>query len=281
MQQDVKMARSNIVNKVRYKHAQLSKKLVSTFLIATGFFFSGTVKAADEPLQLATRAHLPPYVYHDASSGIEVDLIKAIFDEMDVDIQFVQMPRVRMIQSFDLGQMDGILTQNTSVSDIGCATDWYLKHQNVAFTLADTNIELNSLEDLSTIPVLSFDGATKYLGVAYRNAMLLNPEYRESTNQQSHIELLYLKRFKVIIGDEWILRLAQRNHFDSTGAYQKLTAHYVMPASLYSARFRDEKVCKAFNKSLAKLRGTGRYDQIVTNYHQKIMMAGTAIGAMN
>lgn len=261
------------MKKVRHKHAQPTKKLITAVLAACCLFFN--VSAAAAPLLLATRHHLPPYVYKEAASGIEIDLVKAIFDDMGIDIRFMQMPRIRMIQSFDQGQMQGILTQNVNVSNIGCATDWYLRHQNVGFTLAEDNVQLRSLNDLAQIPVLSFDGAKKYLGKEFRNIVAQNPEYQESTNQESHIDLLYFRRFKVIIGDEWILRLAQRNHFERTGAYKKLTAHYIMPPSLYSARFQDEKICEAFNKSLAKLRTSGSYTKIVSSYHQKIMIAAT------
>ncbi len=180
-----------------------------------------------------------------------------------------------MIQSFDRGEVQGILTQNVTVSDIGCATDWYLKHQNVGFTLAEENIQLSTLQDLQKFSVLSFDGARKYLGEAFRMAVDNNPRYKEYINQAAHIELVYLKRFNVIIGDEWILRLAQRNHFDKTGKYKRMTAHYIMPPSLYSARFQDQTICDAFNKSLSKIRNSGNYEQIVSAYHQRIMIAAT------
>lgn len=224
---------------------------------------------------LATRHHLPPYVYKKANSGIEVDLIKAIFNDMGMDIKFVQMPRIRMIQSFDQGSVHGILTQNITASNVGCATDWYLKHQNVGFTLAEENLQLSTLQDLRKFSVLSFDGARRYLGEAFRAAVDNNPRYKESINQAAHIELVYLKRFNVIVGDEWILRLAQRNHFDQTGKYKRMTAHYIMPPSLYSARFQEQSICDSFNASLSKLRGSGSYEQIVSAYHQRIMIAST------
>ncbi|MEX0300306.1 MAG: substrate-binding periplasmic protein [Kordiimonas sp.] len=228
------------------------------------------------PLLLATRHHLPPYVYNEANSGIEIDLIKAIFKDMGTDISFIQMPRIRMIQSFDRGEVQGILTQNITASNVGCATEWNLQHQNVGFTLADEDIKLTTLNDLGHLSVLSFDGARRYLGESFRRAVDNNPLYEESINQASHIELVYLKRFNVIVGDEWILRLAQRNHFDRTGTYKKMTAHYIMPPSLYSARFHDQKTCDAFDASLQKLRSSGNYEQIVSAYHQQIMIAATA-----
>lgn len=219
--------------------------------------------------------HLPPYVYNNAHSGIEIDIVKAIFDHTDFEISFTQMPRIRMIQTFDQGEFDGVLTQNIAVSDKGCATEWYLKHQNVAFTLSDSDLTITNINQLKTMSVLSFDGAKKYLGSEFETAVSRNPRYSESVNQASHIELIYMKRFDVIVGDEWILRLAQKEHYDRTGVYKKLTAHYIMPPSLYSARFQNTEVCDAFNEALNGLRTSGKYDEIIANYHTRIMVASS------
>ncbi len=263
------------MNMVRRISARLKSSVIAALAVTYCFITVGSQSTAAEPLLLATRHHLPPYVYNEANSGIEVDLIKAIFNDMGRDISFVQMPRIRMIQSFDRGEVQGILTQNVSVSNVGCATEWYLQHQNVGFTLAEENIKLATLEDLGQLSVLSFDGARRYLGSAFSKAVGNNILYKESINQASHIELVYLKRFNVIVGDEWILRLAQRNHFDRTGTYKRMTAHYIMPPSLYSARFHDQTICDAFDASLLKLRQSGNYEQIVSTYHQQIMIAAT------
>ncbi|MBL4838632.1 MAG: hypothetical protein JKY34_13745 [Kordiimonadaceae bacterium] len=246
--------------------------LLSGFLLC---FILISVKGlyAEEPLPLATRSSIPPYVYGPASSGMEIDLLNAIFKEMKLRVKYVQLPRVRMVQSFNRGEMKGILTQAPSVSGVGCAADWYIEHRNVGFSLQENNIQLHRLHDLKSLSVISFDGATLYLGPAFKAAVSNNSRYTESRNQQSHIDLLYKKRFDVVVGDEWILRLAQRRIFDQTGGKQALTVHNIMKPALYSARFHEKSLCERFNTALAHLRSSGDYDAILEGYHLRINVA--------
>jgi polar amino acid transport system substrate-binding protein len=221
-------------------------------------------------LRLATREFLPPYVYEQAETGIEVDLVNAVFKDMPYNIEFVQLPRVRMISSYEDEQLDGILTQNVTASNTGCATNWYIEHQNVGLSVKGRGVELASLAGLKDYAVISFSGATRYLGEDFRHAVRGAKRYTESGDQGTHISLLYKGRFDVVVGDTWILRLAQKRHFDETGERMELVTHPIMPPSFYVARFHDPEVCKAFNASLARLRENGTYAEIWAGYRARI-----------
>ncbi|MFC3050924.1 substrate-binding periplasmic protein [Kordiimonas pumila] len=226
---------------------------------------------AKEPLRLATRIDLPPYVMNTATNGIEVDIIKEIFREFDQDIIFIQMPRIRMIQMFDDSKIDGILTQNSQASNVGCVTNWYLFHQNFAFSLAENNFLIDNLSDLQNYSIVSFDGAKKYLGSDFTNAVKENPRYLESSDQSVHIELLYKKRFDVVVGDEWVFWYIQKKYQEKSGVFKQLNAHHILPPSLYSARFQDPAICSFFDQALAMMRKSGRYDEIERKYHEQIL----------
>jgi len=248
---------------------------VRPLLFTTLSFFLGGIApllAADPVIRIATRPNLPPYIHDGATSGIEIDLIKAVFEEAGRPIEFVQMDRVEMFSRFESGEIEGSLTQNIAASDHGCATKWYIVHQNVGFTLRSKNITLDSLDDLSDKPVVSFHNATVFLGEAYRNAVAKNPRYKEVAPQSAHIDLLYSGEVDVILGDEWIIRYVQRQHFEKTGEYQELTVHPIMKPTLYSARFQRQETCNVFDSALRTLRRDGRYDQIVDGYHQRILV---------
>ena len=249
---------------------------VRTFLFTFVSFFLGGFSPlfADGPvIRLATRPNLPPYIHDGATSGIEIDLIKAVFKEVGRPIEFVQMDRKEMFSRFKSGEIEGSLTRNITASGHGCATNWYIVHQNVGFTLRSKNINLASLEGLSDKSVVSFHNATAFLGEAYRNVVVKNPRYKEIAPQSTHIGLLYSGEFDVILGDEWIIRYVQRQHFEKTGEYQELTVHPVMEPTLYSARFQKQETCDAFDSALQTLRRNGRYDQIVHDYHRRILVA--------
>lgn len=222
-------------------------------------------------LSIAVRQHLPPYVSPDASTGIEIDLIKAIFEETPYKVRFVQQPRVRMIAAFESNRVDGVLTQNIKASSKGCATDRYIYHQNVAKTLAARELPLASLNGLKNYAVLSFSGATRYIGDAFGKAVERSRLYAESVKEGTLISLLYNERFDVAIGDRWVLSIAQRRHFEQTGQYKELTTHVLLPPTYYIARFNDQAVCDVFNKSLDKLRESGRINEIWEGYRSLLL----------
>lgn len=249
---------------------------VATFLSpATGVSFAQetTPTARKQLVEIATREYLPPYVEQRASGGIEVDIIRAVFRETAFEPVFIQQPRVRMISAFENGEMDGILTQNIEASNVGCHTDWYISHQNVAITVKDRELSINGLEDLSDRAVLSFSGATRYLGRNFEAAVRGAKRYTESGDQGKHIALLYKNRFDVIVGDSWILSLAQKRHFTSSGEYRPVIKHPIMAPSLYVARFHEQAICDAFNYGLRSLRASGAYADIWDGYQQQLMIA--------
>ncbi|TNE62058.1 MAG: transporter substrate-binding domain-containing protein [Alphaproteobacteria bacterium] len=258
----------------------LFRHAAAIVLSLTAATVSAVPTSAAEPhaaphVRLAVREFLPPYVYENAETGIEIDLVRAIFREAGLQVDFVQLPRIRMIQTFDDGRVDGVLTQNVSASTEGCATVPYITHRNVAFTLKERRLPLDTLTDLEKYAVVSFSGATRYLGRDFADAVTTSPRYTESGDQGTHIALLYKQRFDVVVGDEWILRLAQRRHFERTGEYMELDSHAIMPASHYVARFRDQNLCDAFNKAYLTLDTSGALAEIWSGYRASILVMNT------
>ena len=232
--------------------------------------FTANATANDSVLRIATREYLPPYVNSDATAGIEIDIVKAIFQQANLPIQFVQMPDLRMTQAFSLKTVDGILTQNIKVKSSGCETDWYFTHPNVAITLAHRQFSLHRLEDLSKYSVVTFDGAKLTLGKRFANAVKNNPRYVEFENQPGHIELLYNGRFDVIFGDEWILRLARKNHFKKTGVLKDIRTHQIAATEYFSVRFHEQRLCGAFNEALRAIRKSGLHAAILAANRKRI-----------
>lgn len=244
---------------------------------------SSSVTAQSDPLhpeliEIATRVNLPPYVVDGAAHGIEIDLVKAILQGSGYEPVFIQQPRVRMISAFENGHMNGILTQNVLASNVGCATDWYIAHQNVAISLASRGLQIDSLDDVTGLSILSFSGATRYLGPDFQQAVAHTKRYTESGDQGKHIQLLYKGRFDAVIGDRWILALAQKSHFTATGDYRELQYHPIMEPSLYVARFHDQRVCDAFNLGLRRLRADGSYAEIWNGYRKSLAVMNDGNG---
>lgn len=250
------------------KHVAVKLPIWAAMTLAASVSSQDT--SAQEQIDIAIRYDVLPYVASDGSGGMEIDLVKAIFAETKYQPNFVQMPRVRMIQSFNAKAMDGVLTSNVAVSGEGCLTKWYIQHQNVGFTLTSKNMAFNSLTDVAGHSIITFDGATRFLGNDFASAASMSPRYVESSDQNTHVSLLYAGYFDAAIGDEWILRLAQVNQRKNSGEYQPLTIHRILPVTNYGARFHDQDVCDAFNIGLDTIRSNGIYNMIARSHLDQI-----------
>jgi len=266
------MTYANTISVGKWLSAKACKTALFAFIWQVLALGAATV-ADDRAVQVATRPNIPPYIIDGARSGIEVDLVRAIFKEMGQPVEFVQMDRVAMIERFETGELEGTLTQGTTASSHGCLTDWYMVHQNVGFTLHDKNVELTALTDLSALPVVTFQNAKKFLGEPFKSIVGTNPRYQEVAPQSRHIGMLYDGEVDVIVGDEWIIRYVQRRHFEKTGEYHELRLHQIMPPTLYSARFQNQSTCDKFNHALSTVRKSGLYSDIVDGYHRRILVA--------
>jgi len=260
---------------LRFWNRRFGAGLASLLACTTVAFSPASTFAADDALRVAARPNLPPYIIDGATGGIEVDLVKAVFKEAGKSIAFVQMDRVAMISQFEEEKLDGTLTQSPTATSHGCLTDWYMVHQNVGFSIRKKNIALTQLKDLANFAVVSFDNAKIFLGKSFADSVKNNQRYQEIAPQSRHINLLYDGKVDVIVGDEWIIRDIQRRFFETTGAYQELEVHQIMPPSLYSARFQKQETCDAFNAALSTLRLNGTYDAIVEAYRQKTLIRST------
>ena len=230
--------------------------------------------ATDNPeedrVSVAVRHDVLPYVTEDGTGGLEIELVKTIFGETSYSPKFIQLHRVRMIRLFESKAVDGLLTSNVTLDGEGCITNWYIQHQNVGVTVAARKIRINQLADIANLSIITFDGANRFLGPKFAAETKNSSRYIESSDQNSHISLLYLGYFDAAIGDEWILKLAQVNKKRKSGDFQPLAIHRILPTTLYAARFHKQAVCDAFNNGLATIRANGSYDAIINNYFGRI-----------
>lgn len=222
------------------------------------------------PVPIAVRNDVLPYVTDNATAGLEIEIINAVFKDTPYAPQFIQLPRMRMIQMFTSGKIEGVLTQNNTLPGKGCITDWYIKHQNVGMTLSNRNIKLGGLQDISNLSIITFDGARKFIGPQFASEARKSPRYIESSDQNIHVSLLYLGYFDLAVGDEWILKLAQLSQKHKSDNFQPLTIHRILPSTLYAARFHEQKVCEAFNASLIRLRESGQYQAVIDRHFNGI-----------
>ena len=257
--------------------AHISQRLSACFLSLPLWFSCLGVSvvanqvAAEETLTVASRINTPPFVFGEFQGGIDMEIVAAIENHSNLRFKYIHIPRNRILAPFAGTELDGYLIQPLETHDDGCMTNWYVQHMDYAVTLKDKKINIQHVNDLGKLKVISFDGATKFLTKVFRDAVKDNPHYIESYHQRSHIQILYKGRFDAIVGDSLILKYHQKNHFKRTGEYHEIETHDILPPIRLSARFKKPRHCTEFNKALAEIRQNGVYDEIFHKYENEIL----------
>jgi polar amino acid transport system substrate-binding protein len=241
----------------------------SKYLILVVFFILPTRFALSfEVINLTAGLSKPPFVIanNDSNSGIQLDLIKAIFAEEGKEVSFSHMALARSFSNVEKWHSDGMITvpsehkyENVFISES------YVKYQNVVVTLEEEDITINSLTDLKGKEVIAFQTARKFLGSDYVNAVGQASEYREISDQMRQIKMLFAKRTQALVLDISIFKFFVHNHKGKQ--YRKpYRVHWLFAPRLYSAGFKNKADCEAFNRGLAKIKANGKYQQILDKY---------------
>lgn len=225
---------------------------------------SSTVSA--KTYYLAVGWSKPPYVIADTNSGFEIELIKQIFAELGHDIQPLYVPFGRTTSLLKHGEVDIGLTLNERHDiDSGWLSDPYIGYQNVAISISDKNLEINSIDDLLGYSVVGFQSASIVLGEKYAEVVKDKKDYLELPDQSKQVQILLRRNVDVAIMDVNIF-----SYFKSTLAvkYQIIdtTIHQVFSANAYRAGISDDKLRAQFNQVLNKMIKDGRYKTILDKF---------------
>lgn len=230
-----------------------------------------------KPLKIAFGLTIPPYVIKEEGRGLEFEIIKEALAHEGYDIDPVYVPLARTIYMLKKHKVDGIMS--TGFKDIGlCHTEPYITYWNFAITLKSQDHQITSVSDLAGLNVLAFQNARNYLGEAFRAMASNNPEYSEIANQSSQNKMLLTKRTDVVIADRYIFDWYHQKNaaMAGEGPPQEVVYHNIFPPSHFGASFIDENMCEVFNRGVAKLRKSGRYDEIIRSYGMDILKTETA-----
>ena len=66
--------------------------------------------AAHPPVRIGMPLENPPYIYENPSDGLDVQVIRGVFDWADIKVVFVHAPLVRLPLLLDNGLVDGFIS---------------------------------------------------------------------------------------------------------------------------------------------------------------------------
>ena len=226
-----------------------------------------TLKA--EELEIGIALDSPPYVMDDASSGIEIDILRKALALRGHQFR----PRQLSYKQLDEAVTDKGLDAAATVMEKKDGTyysDQYITFHNFAFTRRNDKIKIDSIKDLKGHSIVAWENAHKDLGKQFEG--LFSPSakpvgYREIADQAMQVELFWKDKAEVAVIDEAIMTWFTKHQDKSVDTSAKLVKHKIFPPNTnFRISFKSKQIRDDFNAGLKQLKSSGEYQKIYDGY---------------
>jgi len=232
-------------------------------------YITKTKTKQKKELNIAFHFDRPPYMFGKTSAkGIEVDLVKEIFELQGYKINIHQMTKATMEKLLQTNPKFDAVASVTDKKDGSFYSDKYSLYEDFVITRKADDIKINSMEDLAKHNFVSWKNAYNDLGETFYKYFnpkdgLYKSKYHDRVSQKEQHKLFFDKKTKVIVVDKLIFKWYKLD-FNQKDEY---TFHKILPlATNAGIQFREEKYRDIFNDGLKKIKKSGRYDEIVNFY---------------
>lgn len=230
------------------------------------FFFLLNTLSFSKEIRTAIGDSLPPYVFKSSNSGIEYDIIKEALAYKGHVLVPVYVPFARTPSFLQTGKADAAATILDAYEESSFFySDSHISYQNVAITLKERNLKIDTISDLSGKKILAFQKANIYLGSEFAKYCSAPSIYSEIANQETQIGMLYKNRVDVIVMDIYIFYYYKK----MTKLFKTekpIVVHKIFTPTNYKVAFTEKSVRNDFNEGLAALKASGKYDMIFKKY---------------
>ena len=228
------------------------------------------VAAFGVDVRMAFGEKIPPFVFPETNSGIEIEVIGEALAYKGHHLIPKYFPFARIPLEFKAGAVDAAMT------DLGTDLKPYGAHygnpavfyDNVFITLKSRHLVIRKPEDLDGLTVISFQGAAnrypEWLARVKRDG-----RYVEQNDQALQVLTLERGRYDVVLSDRNIFRYFTLKLKREQGLVSKPTVEHrfvVFNPMDYRPLFRDSHVRDDFNAGLLHLKQTGGYQAIYDKY---------------
>ncbi|UZP66443.1 ABC transporter substrate-binding protein [Desulfovibrio mangrovi] len=217
-------------------------------------------------LRVASHDFVAPLVMPDKRTGLEVDIVREALQLEGYDMTLVFLPAPRMLDALTNGKVDAAFPLRAhAVTDALYLSDSHITFNNVAVSLEEANAVINCPSDLAKYNVEAFLGASRWLPEEFRTMARNNPSYAEQNDQQAQVCSFFARRDRVIVLEQHIF-----DYYAGKGSCnplkQRYVLHDILDPAYVAVAFTERDLRDAFNRGLAKLKQSGRYEQIVWRY---------------
>jgi len=208
----------------------------------------------------------PPFIMTQNGKGLQLDIIRKALSTQNISATFFHAPLSRSVLNFQQTNIDAIsivLPDYTHPNMF--VSKPYITYKNVAVSLIERELKIESLSDLEGLSVTAFQRAKKHLGEEYNFKVSRTSGYREVANQREQIDTLFTGQAEVIILDINIFMYFCRRHKEAM--YQNpFKIHKIFGEQSYSAGFKSKAQRDKFDLGIAKIKENGLYDKILATY---------------
>lgn len=245
--------------------AQAVLLILFTWLIS----LPSIASAKNDSIELMTGLPKPPFIIGETGEGMQLDIVRAAFGLLDIDVKYLHVPLARTIAGYKRWNADGVITvpKVNKLNNLFVSVP-YISYQNVAVSLQDNSVDLTNVSNLSFFDVVAFQNARKFLGDEFAQATSGSDDkfYQEVADQSRQIRMLFAREAEVIILDINIFK-----YFLHENGHEKLFSkpfdiHYIFNERNYSAGFKNKKHRDAFDKGIREIKANGQYQAILDKY---------------
>lgn len=219
-------------------------------------------------LTIALNYSVAPYIFPQSKDGIEYDIIREALEYTGHSISPQFMPNYRVLQAIENKAVDAAAPLPSSLDIEGIYfSDSHITYRNVAVSTirAPSTRDIRSIKDLLHHKVMAFQNAHKFLPEAFQRLTLTHPRYEEIASQLAQVRSFFGRQDRVIVLEQRIFRYLMRT-LPAEERYIPFTVHTIFPPNHYTVAFMDEGIRDDFNRGLAWLKASGRYEQILQKY---------------
>ena len=235
-------------------------------LLLNIFFWHSVAFANPSHVTISSAYTRAPYIDEISQSGLELDLIKAAFNDQKMTVSFDFFSRNRQKLNYEQNKSNAMMTINEFTQTKGFWSDVYISYNNVAITLDSFKGTILKVDDLSKLSVAAFLNAKSVLGPDFKKMADANSYYLEVSPQQIQNRMLYLKRIDVVVADKFIFQDLNKLIGPSVNTRVKLTFHPIFQRTNYKMIFHDETLRDKFNQGLRNIKNNGVYEEITAQY---------------
>ncbi len=222
---------------------------------------------------------IPPWVIQETNNGLEMELMRAAFAVNGYEVIPSYLPLARTLMAFQEGSLDGVINVRKGMLE-GYYSDVVVTFHNLAVTLKENNLQIDSLSDLRHKSIVAFQRASTLLGNEFGRTVAFNSDYNEVADQSLQVKQLFKGRTEVIVLEKKIFQYFHRRLFNrslelkerfilSEAELRKpIVYHNIFPPTDYRFAFLSRQVRDDFNAGLRAIKASGDYDRIIRENQQ-------------